>query len=111
MATDATAALRVEVERQPAKTVVHCAGKVIIESCTLFSATVRPLIAESKPLRVDLSKVTQVDSVGLGTFVSLWASARNKGCELRFINPSPQVRDLMEITRLQEMFELAPARS
>jgi anti-sigma B factor antagonist len=111
MTTTATPVLQLEVEKQPAMTLVHCTGKVIIASCTLFSTTVRPLISEGKPIRVDLSKVAIVDSVGIGTFVSLWASAKNNGCDLKFINPSPQVRDLIEITRLHDMFELAGVRS
>ena len=105
MATTASPALQLEVEKQPARTVVHCAGKVIIDSCPLFSTTVRPLISEGKVIRVDLSKVQQVDSVGIGTFVSVWASAKNNGCDLKFVHPSPQVRDLVEITRLHDMFD------
>ena len=105
MTTTATPVLQLDVERQPATTLVHCAGKVIIESCPLFSSTVRPLIPEGKPIRVNLAKVTQVDSVGIGTFVGLWASATNNGVELKFVHPSPQVRDLVEITRLHEMFD------
>jgi anti-sigma B factor antagonist len=111
MADNATPVLELEVDRQPAMTLVHCAGRVIIESCALFSITVRPLILECTPIRVDLSKVTQVDSVGIGTFVGLWASAKNNGCDLKFINPSPQVRDLVEITRLHDMFELTAVPS
>ena len=107
MTTTATPVLQLEVEKQPAMTLVHCAGKVIIESCSYFSTTMRTLIPEGKPIRVDLGKVVIVDSVGIGTFVSLWASAKNNGCDLKFINPSPQVRDLVEITRLHDMFELA----
>jgi len=110
MATNATPVLQLETERQPAMTLVHCAGKVIIESCTHFSTTVRALIPEGKPIRVDLSKVTQVDSVGIGTFVSVWTSARNSGCDLKFINPSTQVQDLVEITRLHDLFEPAEVR-
>ena len=110
MATTATPVLQLETEKQPAMTLVHCAGKVIIESCTLFSTTVKALIPECKTIRVDLSKVTQVDSVGIGTFVGVWASAKNNGCELKFVNPSPQVRDLVEITRLHDLFEPAAVR-
>ena len=106
MATTATPVLQLEVERQPAMILVHCAGKVIIESCPLFVSTIRPLISEGKPIRVDLANVTQVDSVGIGTFVSLWASAKNNDGDLKFINPGPRVRDLVEITRLHDMFEL-----
>ena len=88
-------------------TLVHCAGKVVIESCTHFSTTVRALIPEGKPIRIDLSKVTQVDSFGIGTFVGVWGSARNNGVDLKFIHPNEQVRDLLEITRLQDLLEPA----
>jgi len=111
MATNATPVLQLETERLPAMTLVHCAGRVIIESCTYFSTTVRALIPEGKPIRVDLSKVTQVDSVGIGTFVGVWASAKNSGCDLKFINPSAQVQDLVEITRLHDLFEPAGVRA
>ena len=111
MATTATPVLQLEVEKQPALTLVHCAGKVIIESCNHFSTTIRALIPQAKPIRVDLGKVVIVDSVGIGTCVSLWASAKNNGCDLKFINPSPQVRDLIEVTRLQDMFDLTAAPS
>ena len=105
MTTNAAPVLQLETEKQPAMTLVHCAGKVIIESCSHFSTTVRALIPEGKPIRVDLGKVTLVDSVGIGTFVSLWAAAKNEGCDLKFMNPNPQVQDLVEITRLQDLFE------
>jgi anti-anti-sigma regulatory factor len=41
-----------------------------------------------------------VDSVGIGTFVSVWASARKSACELKFINLNEHIHDLFEITRL-----------
>ena len=107
MITTATPVLQLEVERRPAMTLVHCAGKVIIESYNHFSKTVRSLITEGKPIQVDLAKVTQVDSVGVGTFVSVWASAKNVGCDLQFINPSPEVEELFEITRLNELLGAA----
>jgi len=110
MGTGTSPVLQLETEKQPAMTLVHCAGKVTIESSTLLAATVRPLIPEGKPIRVDLGNVTRVDSVGIGTFVSVWTSAKNNGCDLKFTNPGPQVRDLIEITRLHDLFELAAVR-
>ncbi len=111
MATNATSILRLEAEKQPAVTLVHCAGKVTIESCDHFSSVVRSLIPDGKPIRVDLSKVVRVDSVGMGAFVSVWTSAKSNGCSLKFVNPSVQVRDLVEITKLYDLFEPAAVRA
>jgi anti-anti-sigma factor len=101
---DEAPVLQLETERRPEATILHCTGKVVIESWTLFSVTVRALIAEGKPILVDLAKVSRVDSVGIGTFVSMWASARKSGCELKYINLNEDIHDLFEITRLHGLF-------
>lgn len=104
MSADETPVLQLETERQPNATIVHCTGKVVIESWTLFSVAVRALIPEGKPILVDLANVSLVDSVGIGAFVSIWASARKSGCELTFINLNENIHDLFEITRLHGLF-------
>ena len=102
---NASLVLQMETERQPGKIIVHCTGKVNLESWTQFSRTVRGLIAEHKPIRVDLANVLQVDSTGIGAFVSVWASAKGGGGDLKFINPNKRVQDVVEITKLHDMFE------
>jgi len=101
---DETPVLQLETERQPGATIVHCTGKVVIDSWAMFTVAVRALIPEGKPILVDLANVSLVDSVGIGTFVSVWASARKGGCELKFINLNEQIHDLFEITRLHGLF-------
>ena len=104
MSEDETPVLQLETERQPDATIVHCTGKVVIDSWAMFTVAVRALIPEGKPILVDLANVSLVDSVGIGTFVSVWASARKGGCELKFINLNEQIHDLFEITRLHGLF-------
>ena len=104
MSEDETLVLQLEIERRPEANIVHCTGKVVIDSWAMFTVAVRALIPEGKPIFVDLSKVSLVDSVGIGTFVSVWASARKSGCELKFINLNEQIHDLFEITRLHGLF-------
>ena len=104
MAADEPPVLQLEVERQPESTIVHCTGKVVIDSWAMFTVAVRALIPEGKPILVDLANVSLVDSVGIGTFVSVWASARKSGCALKFINLNADIHDLFEITRLHGLF-------
>ena len=107
----ATAApvLKIETEKQRTKTIVRCTGKINLESWALFSTTVRGLFPDSKTIRVDLTNVVQVDSTGIGAFVSVWASAKGSGCDLKFINPNKDVQDVVEITELHAMFEGFPS--
>ncbi len=111
MCANASPVLQIETERQPDKIIVHCTGKVNLESWTLFSRTVRGLLAEQKPIRVDLANVVLVDSTGIGAFVSVWASAKGGGGDLKFINPNKRVQDVVEITKLHDMFENSTAGS
>ena len=104
MPADETPVLQLEIERRPEANIVHCTGKVVIDSWAMFTVAVRALIPEGKPILVDLANVSLVDSVGIGTFVSVWASARKSGCELKFINLNEQIQDLFEITRLHGLF-------
>lgn len=104
MTVNAVPLLQVRIERQPEVTIVHCTGKVLLDNVTEFSV-VRQLIPEGKPIRVDLANVTQVDSTGIGTFVSVWAAAKKNGENLTFFNPNKAIEDIVEITKLHHMFE------
>jgi len=104
--------LQLQIEEQPEVTIVRCRGVVVIETWPELSTTLRHLIEKHKPIRVDLSDVEMVDSVGIGSFVSVWASAKKAGCDLRFRNPNKRVQDVVEITRLHDLFEpLAAGKS
>jgi anti-sigma B factor antagonist len=105
MSADRTPILEVQIDRQPQLTVASCAGKVVIETWPQLSTALRELIPEGRPIRVDLAKVDWVDSVGIGAFVSVWASAKKAGCDLKFRNPSKLVQDVVELTQLYDLFE------
>jgi len=105
MSPQPTPALDVRIDKQPDLTVAWCKGKVVIETWPKLSTTLRHLIPERKPIRVDLAGVDWVDSVGIGAFVSVWASAKKAGCDLKFRNPNKLVQDVVELTKLYDLFE------
>ncbi len=106
MNANAVPLLQLRFEKQANKIVVYCAGKINMESWTDFSVQVRGLVPEGKPIRVDLSQVVQIDSTGIGTLVSVWASAKKGGCDLKYINPHKRVEDVIRLTHLFNMFEI-----
>ncbi len=105
MATNKIPALHLETERQAEMTFVHCTGQVDIETWTEFSVTIRALIPEGKPIRVDLANVTRVDSTGIGAFVGIWTAARRRNCDLKYIHPSDRIKDIIRISALLGMLE------
>jgi anti-anti-sigma factor len=64
------------------------------------------LIPESKKIILDLTGLTLMDSLGLGTIVGLYVSAKASGTALILINLSPRVRDLFRITNVWSVLEV-----
>lgn len=59
---------------------------------------------------IDLSQVSFIDSNGLGVLVAgLKKAIRNKG-DIRLVNPTAAVRMLMEITRVDRVFQVYSSR-
>lgn len=77
-------------------------------SAPLVKLQARRLIDGSADIVVDLSPVEFVDSVGLSVLVGLFKAARARGCLTNFVGVQPGVRRVMEIIRLDEIFELRP---
>lgn len=57
-------------------------------------------------LILDLAEVGFMDSSGLSVLVSTFKAARLKGGEVVLLHPSPTVRSLIELTRLQQIFSI-----
>jgi anti-sigma B factor antagonist len=55
---------------------------------------------------LNLGEITYVDSVGLGTLISSYTSARNAGGNLKLLHLPRGVQQLLQITRLSTVFEI-----
>ncbi len=85
--------------------VVECHGKLTSEHALTLRDEVRKLIPNQKRIFLDLKGVPQMDSTGLGAVATLYVSARTRGCQIKVINASPQIRKLFSITNLLLLFE------
>jgi len=58
-------------------------------------------------IEIDLSETRFVDSSGLGALFALYrATAERSGVILRLLNPRPEVQQLLELTQMQQLFEI-----
>ena len=64
------------------------------------------LAAGHRHLILNLGEVTYLDSVGLGTLISGYTSARNAGGNLKLLHLPRGVQQLLQITRLSTVFEI-----
>jgi anti-sigma B factor antagonist len=101
-----TAPLSLRIYPQDDAMVVECTGRVISGGTDELRHEVKALFPHTKRVILDLTNVTQLDSMGLGAIVSLYASAKAAGCELKLINLSKRVREIFRVTNLLSVFEV-----
>src|SRR3984957_4343437 len=87
-------------------TIVQCTGKLTAGLTSILRDEVKRLIPDSKKIVLDLTSLTQMDSMGLGTIMALYVSAKTSGTTLILINLSPRVRDLFRITNVWSVLEV-----
>jgi anti-sigma B factor antagonist len=64
------------------------------------------LAAGHRRIILNLVEVTYIDSVGLGTLIGGFTSARNAGGELKLLHLPRGVQHLLQVTRLSTVFEI-----
>lgn len=91
-------------------TVVDLHGRIALgeESAALRDKMAYLLTEAKKKILLNMSDVSYIDSSGLGALVSTYTSAKKQGVEIKLAALSDKVSDLMEITRLYTVFDVAP---
>jgi anti-sigma B factor antagonist len=84
--------------------VVRCHGKLVAGVTDVLYAEIKQLIPGTKRIVLDLTDLTYMDSMGLGTLVRLYVSAKSAGCDLRLINLGSRVRQLLSISNVLSEF-------
>jgi anti-sigma B factor antagonist len=87
--------------------ILDCSGKLIFgDETSYLRDMVKESLKTSRHLVLNLSKVTYVDSSGLGMIVALNASTRSLGGSLKIAGLTARVNDLLQLSRLASAFEL-----
>jgi anti-sigma B factor antagonist len=90
-------------------TIVDISGRIVLGE---ESAAVRDTVCEllkkgKKQILLNLGGVEYIDSVGLGSLVAAFTSVRGQGGELKLVNVTSRVSDIMQMTKLYTVFEIA----
>jgi anti-sigma B factor antagonist len=89
-------------------TILDIHGRIILgdEIHTLRDA-VRGLVAEGKKkIILNLTDVDYLDSSGLGELVGCFTTVRNAGGELKLLNLTQKVHDILFVTKLYTVFDI-----
>lgn len=89
-------------------TIVDLSGRITLgEGSVILRDTVRELIGKgNKKIVLNLGDVNYIDSSGIGELVSAFTTVRNQGGELKLLNLTKKVHDLLQITKLYTVFDV-----
>ena len=89
-------------------TVVDVAGRITLgEGSSALRDTLRDLVGKNqKKILLNLGEVSYIDSSGIGELVSGFTTVTNQGGQLRLLNLTKRVKDLLQITKLYTVFDV-----
>jgi len=89
-------------------TIVDLSGRITLgEGSVILRDTVRDLLGKNqKKILLNLGDVSYIDSSGIGELVSAYTTVRNQGGDLRLLNLTKKVHDLLQITKLYTVFDV-----
>ncbi|MGD0976624.1 MAG: STAS domain-containing protein [Candidatus Korobacteraceae bacterium] len=89
-------------------TIVDLSGRITLdEGSTLLRDTIKQLASQGqKHVLLNLGEVHYIDSSGIGELVSAFTTMRDQGGELKLLNLTRKVHDLIQITKLHTVFDI-----
>jgi len=89
-------------------TLVDLSGRISLgEGSALLRKTIRDLLEDgNNKILLNLGDVNYIDSSGIGELVSGFTAVRSRSGELKLLNLTKKVHDLLQITKLFTVFEV-----
>jgi anti-sigma B factor antagonist len=89
-------------------TVVDVKGRIVLgDEIGNLRKAVHNLVDEGKKrIILNLAAVDYIDSSGVGELVGCYTTLRNAGGELKLLNLSPKVQDILYVTKLYTVFDI-----
>jgi anti-sigma B factor antagonist len=100
--------LKIDTREVSHVTILDIHGRIILgQEIHDLRDAVRGLIAEGKKkIILNLADVDYLDSSGVGELVGSFTTVRNAGGELKLLNLTPKVKDLLYVTKLYTVFDI-----
>ena len=100
--------MKTSIRQVDGVTIVDCSGRITLgEGSVILRDAVRDLLAKNqKKILLNLGEVTYIDSSGIGELVSAFTTVRNQSGDLKLLNLTKKVHDLLQITKLYTVFDV-----
>ena len=101
-------ALSIDTREVSHVTVLDIRGRIVLgDEIDQLRMAVRGLVADGKKkIILNLAEVDYIDSSGVGELVGCFTTVRNAGGELKLLNLSQKVHDVLHVTKLYTVFDI-----
>lgn len=79
-------------------------GDLVSENTRHIKKEILKEMKKTDKLILDFSETNYIDSIGLGLLVSIYKASLNQKTELKIVNVNENVKKLLRITALDEIF-------
>ena len=106
-------ALTVKIHEADGISILVLDGRMVFEEdMGSLRKSVKTLIARGETrIALNLEHVLKIDSVGLGVLVAVHNTASTRGVSLRLCNLAPQIKLVLQITKLLSVFEVTESEA
>ncbi len=93
--------------------ILDCSGKITLGEGTMaVRNTVRDILKDNgKKIILNLANVNYIDSSGIGELVSTYTTVTNNGGQLKLLNLTKKIHELLQITKLLTVFQVFDSES
>jgi len=100
--------MKVSTRQVDGVVVLDLSGRITLgEGSVVLRDAVRELLSKgNKKILANLADVNYIDSSGIGELVSAFTTVKNQGGELKLLNLTKKVHDLLQITKLYTVFDV-----
>ena len=99
--------MNINVTQQDDVRVLHCGGSLDADTVSAFKKIAYDLVGTGATrFVIDCSKLTFIDSMGLGVLISLLRRVRQRDGDVKVAGLSEEVNTIFEITRLHRLFDV-----
>ena len=100
--------LKITTREVDGVSILDVVGRITLGNETgMLRDQVRDLAAQGKKkILLNLAQVDYIDSTGVGELVGSFTTVRNAGGELKLLNLSQKVNDVLHVTKLYTVFDV-----
>ena len=100
--------MKVQTRQVDGVTILDLSGRITLgEGSVILRDTVKDLLSKgNKKILLNLGDVNYIDSSGLGELVSAYTTAKNQGAQVKLLNLTKKVKDVLQLTKLYTVFDI-----